>query len=413
MGERPDAARRVAPCSVSATTIHSMPTASQPPLSPSRRKRRGARVFQPLVTKKGSAGKRQLFLTGKNGTVFYLRNPLAAGGLYRERRRPKFWRSLAPSLAGGKAVSEGRLNDWLLILSAKKIPYEFSTAGDRPRLYVPPLYEMAAVHEITAFERERSLPIFVPPKRDNIPGVLAFLLLLALWHGFRWGWFDLIPPSPPFPESARAWASAFGLDVYRATVRHEWWRSITALTLHADEPHLFSNIGFGLIFLGALCRRAGLGLGIFLAIAGGIAGNVCNALTREPNILSIGFSTALFAAIGCHCALAGGDVVRHLRRHAGESADGADFFFRFLWRICLPLAAGAALLGLTGGGGEARADYPAHIWGFCCGVVICTAFLPLEKRIFSLSPGGQRWAQGGLLLAGLALLAGAWIYALF
>ena len=238
--------------------------------APVKKRRKGFAALTTLPSPKKEAKKREYPLHGVDGRFFFLRKPLAAGGLYAERRRPAYWRSIAPSIVGGKAVSEPRLNDWLLVLAAKKIPYVYSTAGDRPRLYVPPLYEGIAVQEIQAFENERATPIFIPPRRDNLPGVFAFLMLLILWHGLRWNWFDYLPPSPPFPENAKAWSLAFGLDVYKATVLHEWWRAVTALTLHADTPHLVSNIGFGLLFLGALCRRAGLGMGIALAVLAGI-----------------------------------------------------------------------------------------------------------------------------------------------
>lgn len=332
--------------------------------------------------------------------------------MYREKRKPAYWRSLAPALARGEAVPETRLNGWLLVLAAKKIPFSYSSTGDRPRLYVPPLYESVALHEIRAFEAERGIPIFVPPRRDNIPGVLLFLALLILWHGLRWGWFGYSPPSPPFPESAAGWSRAYGLDVYRATVGHEWWRAITALTLHADESHLFSNVGFGLIFLGVLCRRAGLGLGLALAVVAGVAGNACNALTREAHVTSIGFSTALFGALGSLCSLAGADIVRHLRRHAEEKTRAADIAGQLLRRVSFPLAAGLALLGILGGGGEARTDYPAHIWGFCCGLALCPMLLPLEKKLFSLPERRQAWTQTGIFALVLAFFACAWLYAL-
>lgn len=306
-------------------------------------------------------------------------------------------------------MGQARLNDWLLVLAAKKIPHVFRPAeGNSPRLYVPCLYEGVALHEIRAFERERPLPIFVPPARNNVGGVLLFLLLLAVWHGLRWGWFGIAAPSPPFPAQAGDWAGLFGLDVTRFRVFHEWWRAITALTLHADDNHLFSNMGFGLLFLIPLCRRAGIGLGMALAVLAGITGNVLNALTREGQVVSIGFSTAVFGAVGALCALTAADIFGHHLRHSGAGGIPPALVRRFL----APLAAGLALLGLLGGGGEARTDYAAHIWGFFSGIAVTTAALPLERKIFRLPPDRQVPVQAALLTGVLALLIGAWGVAL-
>lgn len=381
-----------------------MPPPLLKPVAKERRKRRG--IYPALFNNKRSLARTADTASKNSTTSFRLRKPLAAGGLYRGRR-PPYWRSLAPALAGSGAVPNERLNGWLLVLAAKKIPHVHSPAGDRPRLYVPPLYESVALHEIRAFEQERPIPVFVPPKRDNLPFIILFLLLLAVWHGIRWGLFGFSAPSPPFPPEARGWSAAFGLDAYRTTVMGEWWRVITALTLHADDSHLFSNLGFGLIFLGALCRRAGAGLGIALAVLAGISGNACNALTREAHLISIGFSTSLFGALGSLCALAGADAIRHARRFPHAAASG--ILLPMARKLALPLAAGLALLGILGGGGEARTDYPAHIWGFCWGIILCIAALPLEKAVFSLPAGRQSAAQAGLFAATLALFALTWL----
>ena len=292
-----------------------------------------------------------------------------------------------------------------------------------------PLHEFGALHEIRAVEAERPVPVFVPPVRDNIRGVLLFLVLLFFWHGVRWRWFGLAAPSPPFPESAGAWAADFGLDVYRFRALHEFWRAITALTMHADSSHLLSNLGFGLLFFLPLCSRAGLGLGMALAVLAGVCGNAVNALVREPRILSIGFSTALFGGIGALCVLNGADIFRHQRRFAypvglpaGERQDAlrsggfvasSDFAFALAKRLLPPLAAGMALLGFLGGVSEARADYPAHIGGFCCGIVLALLALPLEQRLFARKPFQQFLWQTGLFILTLALLCMAWGYALF
>ena len=354
----------------------------------------------------------------RNGEALVLRKPRDNGGLIQDKRRPRYWRALTPVLSPGEAVPERRLNGWLLVLEAKKIPYVFVPGGGYPSLYVPPLYEGVALHEIRAVERERPVPIFVPPARENFAGVLFFLFLLTIWHGLRWGWFSVHLPSPPFPFAAEDWAGRFGLDIYRTRSLHEWWRAITALTLHADDPHLLSNTVFGLFFFVPLCRRAGLGLGLALALAGGIFGNIGNALTREAHVISLGFSTALFAAMGSLCALSAADVVRHYLRFAhmdsvgGLSADRVGLIITLVRRLAIPLAAGMALLGILGGGGEVRTDYAAHIWGFCCGVVCTLATLPGERALFALDRAKQSAIQAALFLASLAIVTGAWAYAL-
>lgn len=369
------------------------PSASRTPFY---RKRRQKREALPLARRSGGPAR--------------LAKPLASGGLRRRKGVPPFWRGLAPSLAGSSPVPERRLNVWLLVLAAKKIPHQFFPGSASPRLYVPALWEGLALHEIRAVEAERGVPVFVPPASNNVWGVIAFLLLLLVWHGLRYGWFVFHLPVPPFPELAAQWSPLFGLDVYKARSLHEWWRAVTALTLHADDAHLFSNLGFGLVFFIPLCRRAGLGFGIMLAVLGGISGNVVNAMTKEAHVVSIGFSTALFAGVGALCALNASDLLRHHARHAGQA--GMEFFAAVGRNVLLPLAAGLALLGLLGGGGEARTDYAAHICGFGMGLVVTFLAQPLERRLFALREGARRGAQAALFAGVLALFVVFWAYAL-
>ena len=357
-----------------------------------------------------------------DGRTLVLQRPSRDRNGSRPGKRPsRYWRSLTPLLSPGAPVPERRLNGWLLVLEAKKIPHLLLPGGARPFLYVPPLFEGVALHEIRAFEAERPVPIFMPPVRNNVAGVLLFLALFVVWHGLRWHWFTFQLPSPPFPAAPGDWSGLFGLDVYRARFLHEWWRAITALTLHADETHLFGNMIFGLFFFIPLCRRAGLGLGIALALTAGILGNAGNALTREAHVISLGFSTALFGAVGSLCALVSADVVGHYLRFAHLNAPGqpdassggqGEMLFALVRRLAPPLAAGLALLGLLGGGGEVRTDYAAHIWGFFCGVGCAVAALPVERALFRLKPARQAVVQALLFAASLEVLVGAWCYAL-
>jgi len=141
------------------------------------------------------------------------------------------------------------------------------------------------------------------------------------------------------------------LDVARVIRNHEYWRCITALTLHADAQHFFGNLLFGGLLLGLAARRMGLGLALLLAVLAGTLGNAANALYRPPSHVSLGFSTAVFSLAG----IIGADsALREGLTHGG-------------WRkVLLPPGAALALLAMLGTGGE-RTDYAAHIFGLAAG----------------------------------------------
>lgn len=348
---------------------------------------------------------------------------------------PPFWQKLDPASVTGSGLAgeipdQSRLNLWLLVLEAKKIPHRlvlperrFTPGRSRSQalpgtaVYVPPLHARAAMSEILAVEAERSVAPRMAPARENVLGVLVFFTLLALWHAYRWEWFvpadfgirSLLPAEPS------AWAAAFGLDVYRFRVLHEFWRSITALTLHADDAHLFSNAAFGIFLFSSLCRRVGLGMGLLLGLMGGILGNAANGLYRPPGALSIGFSTAVFASIGALCAVTCADVVRY--GMAAEPGRGSVSFFQaagpYVRPALAPLAAGLALLAILGGGWEAKTDYAAHVWGFVGGLACALAGLPLLYRLDSLPRRAYSAVQTALFALTVALPLLAWSYSLY
>lgn len=128
----------------------------------------------------------------------------------------------------------------------------------------------------------------------------------------------------------------------------QWYRSITALTLHADLLHLTGNTVSGALFLPLLARLVGVGRAVYLTMLGGTA------------VVSMVFSTALFAVMG---ALAG---VMSLQRRGGRN-------------MFLPVAAGVGLLALLGTEGE-RTDYAARVAGLACGLVLGMCEAARRKR---------------------------------
>ncbi len=190
----------------------------------------------------------------------------------------------------------------------------------------------------------------------------------------------------------------FGLDWEAAgyaqaglIVGGEWWRALTALTLHADIEHLASNIFAGGMLGIFLAQTLGPGLAwLAILLAGGL-GNALNALVEPAEHTSIGASTAVFAALGLLATLV-------WRRGPSHWARGL--------RSWLPLAAGVMLLAFLGFGGE-RTDIGAHVAGFLVGILAGVVLHFADRRI----PQGRR-AQYSYGFAAFALIVFAWLAAL-
>ncbi len=160
----------------------------------------------------------------------------------------------------------------------------------------------------------------------------------------------------------------------------ELWRTVTALTLHADVAHVLANALVGAVFVGAVCSVLGAGVGCALVLLSGAGGNLANALFHSAHHVSVGASTAVFGAVGLLSGLAVARRRRQqsLRRHA--------------W---VPIGAGLAILAMLGTSG-ARVDLWAHLFGLLVGgaIGIPVGFaLPRPPRAL------VQWSLGGAALA--------------
>ncbi len=257
------------------------------------------------------------------------------------------------------------VNHWALILASRGIPYRLSQPGDHACLYVPSRWRTLALQELTAEPCDGALSRPAPPvsRPPDIQTTLLLFLGLFLFHGIVHGWwFGILPPE--------TWIARGGLDAARVWSGHEWCRVVTALTLHADSAHIFGNVAFGSVILAMLCRRIGTGLGWFAAVAAGALGNAAMLLVRADQYVSIGFSTAIFGAMGTLCTVA----VMSSERQGWR-------------RLVIPIAAGLAWLGFLGGGSESayetrekpeflmpvpdtHTDIGAHGMGFMAGLAL-------------------------------------------
>ena len=212
-------------------------------------------------------------------------------------------------------------------------------------------------------------PFFYPQMTILLMGLLVFFY----WH--TGGWY---PDNP--------WFLVGAIDSQKILYDNQWWRLVTALTLHADIVHLVGNCLVGANIILLLSRAVGYGLCWFMVLMAGTAGNWINILVRDQPHLSVGFSTAVFAAIG---------ILTGIRLRAAQKAS--------LKHYILPLGAGIALLTFLGSSGP-RTDIGAHFFGFISGIimgVVCN-----RQKLVTIAATNQ--SQYLLMVVSLVFLLLCW-----
>ena len=214
---------------------------------------------------------------------------------------------------------------------------------------MPASYRDRACEELRLFEEEnRNWPPQAPPAHplaENTLATISVLILLATFHNLTQLDVTL------FPFSQQDWVGLGNAQAARI-VDGEWWRLVTALTLHADSLHLVSNLAIGGIFIIFLCRELGSGLAWSLLLGAGALGNLANAYAQPPSHSSVGASTTVFGAVGILAALS----LVHYRQQLQQ-------------RWPLPVASALALLALLGTEGK-NTDLGAHLFGFLFGICL-------------------------------------------
>jgi len=285
-------------------------------------------------------------------------------------------------------VLEGRdsrsADEAIFVLRAIGIEHALTRLDGMWQLSVPAASASRASTELAAYRAElKTDPRHGRVKIDEISdgwlGVIAYavVLLIAAIASNQ----DLL---------GQNWLGTGRLDVDRV-LAGEWWRTVTALCLHADLGHLGGNIAFGGFFGLFAGRYLGNGVAWLAILMGGLLGNALNALIQPSGHLAIGASTAVFAALG----LLGAYTWRR------------GFFRQTSWKTrAAPVTAAIGLLAFvgTGGGGEGgNVDIIAHltgfIAGFAIGVLLAAWRLPRRRQI-------QAYAGG----TAATILVGAWIW---
>jgi membrane associated rhomboid family serine protease len=271
--------------------------------------------------------------------------------------------------------------DWALVLAAAGIGYRLDEREGRFVLAVDAADAPAAETALRGFDAEGPVRPD-PPAPDAGASALGILSAIGLCAMFL-----VTGPSGQSGAGSR-WFEAGAASAERIA-SGQWWRALTALTLHADLLHLAGNVVAALIFVSAVGRWLGGGLGALVILAAAAAANLLTAAVHRTAFVSVGASTATFAALGL-CA--GLQVVRRLRGGARR---------KYAW---VPLGAGLGLYAMLGVG--PGADTYAHLFGLGFGAAIGSAAALGNMR------APRTTVQLLLGAAALAVMAASWGLAL-
>ena len=280
-----------------------------------------------------------------------------------------------------RMTGDHRLADeWELVLLAQGLSPSLRRTSDGFVLSVPEEQLDAARASLSAYEQENPQKLaerIEPIDPGSVLAGIALALMLLLFF------FVTVQGLP-----ALSWFARGSADAQRI-IEGELWRTVTALTLHADVAHVLSNAVAAALFFSAVSSMLGAGVGGALVLLAGAAGNLANAFLHGSPHVAIGASTAVFGAVGMVGALG----MRRRRRKVLSR-----------WRAWLPMAAALALLGMLGSGGE-RVDIWAHLCGLVVGVVLGILIAAVAPRAPKAS---IQWACG---TGAIAVIAYCWLLA--
>jgi rhomboid protease GluP len=277
--------------------------------------------------------------------------------------------------------SRSLCREYSLVLEARGIEHETAEDESSWVLSVPVGMRHRAYEELGRYSVERgvrrSVPEVVQPHPGAAIGVFLYVLILLLTA--------YCAGSASFGVD---WLSSGSLD---AGARGEWWRAVTALTLHLDQEHLLGNVLFGAVAGIAASRLLGPGVAWASILGAAALANYAEILISPITHRAVGASTAIFAALGMLSGMAWRQRLTLRER---------------LWYRWAPLIAGICLLTLLGAG-SAHVDVLGHALGFLFGLGVGWI---LVRNGVPGSRGPRTQVIAGL--GAVSLVCAAWICAI-
>jgi rhomboid protease GluP len=271
--------------------------------------------------------------------------------------------------------------EYSLVLEARGIEHETEQDQSSWILSVPAGMRHRAYEELSRYSVERgvrrSVPEVIQPHSGGAIGVFLYVLILLLTA--------YCAGNATFGAD---WLTLGSLD---AGVRGEWWRAVTALTLHLDQEHLLGNVLFGAVAGIAASRLLGPGIAWASILGAAALANYAEILITPITHRAVGASTAVFAALGMLSGMAWRQRLTLRER---------------LWYRWAPLIAGICLLTLLGAG-SAHVDVLGHALGFLFGLGVGWIFVRT-----GVSNNREPRVQVIAGLGAVLLVCAAWVFAL-
>ncbi len=176
-------------------------------------------------------------------------------------------------------------SDRALVLAALQIPFQIVDDVASCVLVVPAKFSAQAMQQLIQYDDENPpqiAPVTKPLVHYNaLPGLVAYVVIILAVAVIA----DFVPWAGDWYVSGR---------VDGVLIRAgEWWRTITALTLHSGLQHLTGNLVFGIMFGLFAGRLLGSGVAWLTIVLAAATGNALNTLLLESAHRAIGASTAV------------------------------------------------------------------------------------------------------------------------
>lgn len=245
-----------------------------------------------------------------------------------------------------------------LLLLARKIPYTKADELSGFQLVVLKSRSEFAMREISDYIDENQNWPPAPLRHEKSIFKFSWLHLLV------WLAMAVFHRKTSIFSSLAAWREK-GRAAAHLILEGEFYRTVTALTLHVDDAHMISNFVSLLFFSMGVNFFVGPGVSLWLILCSGLLGNYWNAMFYQAGHYSVGASTAVFGALG----ILG---VFGARKYLKSKHHRKEFF--------IPIVAALGLFAVLGTSPDT--DVMAHFFGLLAGVLMGTLFYPTLKKQF-------------------------------